>query len=312
MPPSPVPLCLSQPRSPPTQRAVPPIDGCRFMRARRLFHVDDDELLYFNEPMNKIIARLPPEVSCVVLVNVEAVPKALDADCVFSVPRPRLRAHAAPRAAAVRAVCDYCAVCTPSALAPSPLLTRHTPPHRASTPGHQHLHAAQDARLPQRQVGGTLQRRDVARQAATLRPVPSRARASHPLPPTRGPAETRLHLERVADLGPLTPLAAGPHRFTGSYHVVPVTCACVLHFESCTYEQWRNKFLKHRNTDEKKKAEMCEPLPTPAAPACAPTLPRLLVAASNWSPPGAAPSQSLPVLSRQHLALPSRLRRWEE
>lgn len=29
----------------------------------------------------------------------------------------------------------------------------------------------------------------------------------------------------------------GPHRFTGSYHVVPVKRACVLHFESCTYEQ---------------------------------------------------------------------------
>ena len=26
--------------------------------------------------------------------------------------------------------------------------------------------------------------------------------------------------------------------------------ACVLHFESCTYEVWRNKFLKHRHTDE--------------------------------------------------------------
>ena len=29
----------------------------------------------------------------------------------------------------------------------------------------------------------------------------------------------------------------GPHRFTGSYHVVPVSKACVLHFESCLYEQ---------------------------------------------------------------------------
>ena len=33
----------------------------------------------------------------------------------------------------------------------------------------------------------------------------------------------------------------GPHRFTGNYHVVPVKRACVLHFESCTYEGWRNK-----------------------------------------------------------------------
>ena len=75
----------------------------------------------------------------------------------------------------------------------------------------------------------------------------------------------------------------GPHRFTGNYHVVPVEqaradafahprsdrpkqCAatltecgpaqaCVLHFESCTYEQWRNKFIKHREMDEQKKVE---------------------------------------------------------
>ena len=45
----------------------------------------------------------------------------------------------------------------------------------------------------------------------------------------------------------------GPHRFTGSYVVVPTSRACLLHFESCLYEGWRNKFLKHRDIDEKKK-----------------------------------------------------------
>ena len=48
----------------------------------------------------------------------------------------------------------------------------------------------------------------------------------------------------------------GPHRFTGAYHVVPVSKACVLHFESCLYEQWRNKFIKHRTIDEKKKQDI--------------------------------------------------------
>lgn len=106
------------------------------------------------------------------------------------------------------------------------------------------------------------------------RPDFSRACVSRPLPPTRVPSETRC-ASSVWLISLLTPWTAGPHRFTGSYHVVPVTCACVLHFESCTYEQWRNKFLKHRNTDEKKKAEMCEPLPTPAAPTCSPPHPYL-------------------------------------
>lgn len=48
----------------------------------------------------------------------------------------------------------------------------------------------------------------------------------------------------------------GPHRFTGNYHVVPVAKACVLHFESCLYEQWRNKFIKHKAIDEQKKKDI--------------------------------------------------------
>jgi len=48
----------------------------------------------------------------------------------------------------------------------------------------------------------------------------------------------------------------GPHRFTGNYHVVPVGRACVLHFESCIYDQWRNKFIKHREIIEQKKKDI--------------------------------------------------------
>ena len=30
----------------------------------------------------------------------------------------------------------------------------------------------------------------------------------------------------------------------------------MLHFESCTYEGWRNKFMKHRDMGEQKKIEI--------------------------------------------------------
>ena len=50
---------------------------------------------------------------------------------------------------------------------------------------------------------------------------------------------------------------SGPHRFTGPCLVVPVTKACVLHFESCTYEVWRDKFLRHiQHCDDRKKADI--------------------------------------------------------
>ena len=44
---------------------------------------DDDELLYFDMPFSRIVDGLAPGVTCVVLVNIEAVPKSLDSDCVF-------------------------------------------------------------------------------------------------------------------------------------------------------------------------------------------------------------------------------------
>ena len=59
---------------------------------------------------------------------------------------------------------------------------------------------------------------------------------------------------------PLAPASPPPCRFSGhAARRAPVARlwrssalqdACVLHFESCTYEVWRNKFLKHRHTDE--------------------------------------------------------------
>ena len=48
----------------------------------------------------------------------------------------------------------------------------------------------------------------------------------------------------------------GPHRYTGASHVIETSRACLLHFESCTYEAWRNKFAKHREMDAASKARI--------------------------------------------------------
>lgn len=61
------------------------VQECRRLNIDWLFHVDDDELLYFYVPFSKIVEGLAPGVTCVVLVNIEAVPKALSSDCVFEV-----------------------------------------------------------------------------------------------------------------------------------------------------------------------------------------------------------------------------------
>lgn len=102
--------------------------------------MDDDELLHFAEPFATLVSRLPAEVSCVVLINVEATPKALAAECVFT------------------------------------------------------------------EVGVFTQHNMLAYR--------------------NGKAAGRC---AVANWH-------GPHRFTGESHVLPVEAACVLHFESCTYE----------------------------------------------------------------------------
>ena len=125
-----------------------------------IFHVDDDELLYFDVPFSKIVDGLAPGVTCVVLVNIEAVPKNLSPECVFE---------------------DI------------EVFTQH--------------------------------KMLAYRNGKSAGKVDS------------------------ADWH-------GPHRFTGSYHVVPVARACVLHFESCIYENWRNKFIKHRTIDEQKKKDI--------------------------------------------------------
>jgi len=41
---------------------------------------------------------------------------------------------------------------------------------------------------------------------------------------------------------------AGPHRFTGVEWEVPLDAACVLHFESCPYERWEQKFTHYART----------------------------------------------------------------
>merc|ERR1719476_154826 len=39
--------------------------------------------------------------------------------------------------------------------------------------------------------------------------------------------------------------AHGCHRFTGEEWDVPLELACILHFESCPYSRWRDKFLHY-------------------------------------------------------------------
>jgi len=136
------------------------VKSSRLMGIAWLFHVDDDELLYFKEPFSRIANEMPHDVSCIVLINVEAAPKALYSDCVFEdidvFSKDLMLAYRNGKSAGRVAVADW----------------------------------------------------------------------------------------------------HGPHRFTGSYHVVPVERGCVLHFESCTYEGWRNKFIKHREMGEQKKLDI--------------------------------------------------------
>lgn len=54
----------------------------------------------------------------------------------------------------------------------------------------------------------------------------------------------------------------GPHRFTGTSVIVDADQAALLHFESCTYEMWRNKFSKHRHMEASKKVDI-EKIPFP-------------------------------------------------
>mmetsp|Transcript_65827 Transcript_65827/g.109392 ORF Transcript_65827/g.109392 Transcript_65827/m.109392 type:complete len:143 (-) Transcript_65827:201-629(-) len=40
-------------------------------------------------------------------------------------------------------------------------------------------------------------------------------------------------------------VTCGSHRFSGEEWDVPLESACVLHFESCPYSRWRDKFMHY-------------------------------------------------------------------
>ena len=44
----------------------------------------------------------------------------------------------------------------------------------------------------------------------------------------------------------------GPHHFTGKTHNIDHNQLCILHFDSCTYKQWENKFDLLKDTNEEK------------------------------------------------------------
>ena len=116
-----------------------------------LFHIDDDELLHLDVPFAELVRGLDPTVTCLVLVNIEAVPSGeLSPHCVFT-----------------------------------------------STDTFT-LHRMQAYRN--------------GKAAGNLR------------------AKTGWK---------------GPHRFAGTDHVVPLAQACLLHFESASYDMWKSKFLRH-------------------------------------------------------------------
>ena len=184
------------------------VKECRAAQIDWLFHVDDDELLYFDVPLSRIIDSLAPGVTCVVLVNIEAVPKALNAECVFEV---FIGGVPPPRATPNRGI-------------------RSPPPAYADPYAHATCYSE-----PPRSHGA----RRVAQDIKVF--------TQHKMLAYRnGKSAGKCN---DADWH-------GPHRFTGNYHVVPVSKACVLHFESCLYEQWRNKFLKHRDIEEQKKKDI--------------------------------------------------------
>ena len=48
----------------------------------------------------------------------------------------------------------------------------------------------------------------------------------------------------------------GPHYFSGKVYEMPDDKIAVLHFDSCTYEQWISKFDRLKDTNEKKMSEI--------------------------------------------------------
>ena len=56
--------------------------------------------------------------------------------------------------------------------------------------------------------------------------------------------------------GGVTAANAATYLAAGASHVIETSRACLLHFESCTYEAWRNKFAKHREMDAASKARI--------------------------------------------------------
>lgn len=55
----------------------------RCMGFEWLFHLDDDELLHLSEPLERLVASQPAHVSCLVFLNLEAIPSQLEAECAF-------------------------------------------------------------------------------------------------------------------------------------------------------------------------------------------------------------------------------------
>lgn len=183
--------------------------ACRCLQLEWLFHLDDDELLHLNVPLSDLSHA---DASCLVFLNVEAIPTQIeenDEGCVFEAistfTRHELLSYQNGKSAGSRAIPDR--VHHPAPLRARPCL--FPPDHGMLT-----------------------------HPACCRRTYPSSQACSHMAP--------------THELAPPLPGRAssrstdwyGPHRFSGVSHQVPLLSACVLHFESCLYTRWRDKFLK--------------------------------------------------------------------
>lgn len=144
------------------------LDACPRHGIDWLFHIDDDELLHLEVPLAQLVQEAGPGCACIVLQNVEGIPRRPDYDNIFEevdlfcLDIHSLLAYANGKAA------GRCGFCT----------------------------------------------------------------------------------------------WLGPHRFTGTSVIVDADQAALLHFESCTYEMWRNKFSKHRHMEASKRVDI-EKIPFP-------------------------------------------------
>ena len=175
-----------------------------------LFHLDDDELLHFGRPWEETVAQVPPDATCLVVRNVEGVPDNDHSDFTT--------------------------------------ISRFAVGNETGWPMLAYINGKAAGRVgacsemgPHRFTGAA---RPTAPPALPAPPcLPRPPRPPHP-PPSPAPACREPALRRTA-----THLVACPSALaTGVEWEAPLEAACVLHFESCPYSRWEEKFTHYAAT----------------------------------------------------------------